>query len=211
MVQASEDLRSSRYPGLVCSELPEITDTFYGRVKELQEIREALDPFRRGRKSVLLCGIGGSGKTQLALRHVQQDLQRYSAVLWVNASTKEHARLSFTQAAGTISSRWPPDLPAVYRRDKDDPVLMVTARFRSTRYSNWLLVVDSADELDNCELSRYIPTCDHGSILVTSTRPRACKGFRPDRPLEVQGLDLQSSLALLLKSARRADIDEKGE
>lgn len=200
-----------RFPGLLCSELPEITGTFYGRVKELQEIRQALDPSRRGRKSVLLRGIGGSGKTQLALRHIQQDLQRYSAVLWVNASTREHAGLSFTEAAGIISSSWPPDLPTVYRRDEADDVLKVTARLRSTRYYNWLLVIDSADELDKDELSRYIPTCEHGSVLVTSTRSRACNGFKPNKPLEVQGLDLQSSSALLLEKAWRASIDDNGK
>ncbi|RYP72974.1 hypothetical protein DL770_007854 [Monosporascus sp. CRB-9-2] len=42
--------------------------------------------------SLLAAKIGrGSGKTQLALRHIEEEGHRYSVIVWINASTKEHA------------------------------------------------------------------------------------------------------------------------
>lgn len=125
------------------SALPISTNTFYGREHELCEIREALDPSQPGRKSLLLLGIGGTGKTQLALRHIQQDGQRYSAILWINASTVEHAKWSFSDAAATISSSWPRELPVPHAAKDTDSTLKVISRLRSTRFTNWLIVIDS--------------------------------------------------------------------
>lgn len=193
---------------LVLSALPMITNTFYGRENELCEMREALDPVRPGRKSLLLLGIGGSGKTQLALRHIQQDGQRYSAILWVNASTREHARWSFSEATAIISSSWPRELPVAYAGADTDNVLKVITRLRSTRYTNWLIVIDSIDDPEEGQLSRYMPYSEYGSVLVTSTRHIACNGFRPGKRLVVDGLDHQSSRSLILATAERADLGE---
>jgi hypothetical protein len=181
------------------------THTFYGRKNELCEIREALDPSRHGRKSLMLYGIGGVGKTQLALQHIQQDGHRYSAILWVNASTTDHARMSFGEAATTILSSWPRELPVAFAGP--DNVLKVVARLRSTRYTNWLIVIDSIDD-PNGQLSRYVPSGEYGSVLVTSTRQLACNGFIPDKPLLVEGLDPQSSRALIIATAERIDTGE---
>ena len=184
-----------------------MTHTFYGRKNELCEIRKALDPSQHGRKILLLRGIGGSGKTQLALQHIQQDGHRYSAILWVNASTTEHARMSFSEAATMILSSWPRELPVPFAGSDTDNVLRVVARLRSTRYTNWLMVIDSIDDSDG-QLSKYVPSGEYGSVLVTSTRQVACNGFRPDKPLVVEGLDPQSSRALILGTAERTDTGE---
>ena len=200
----------NQYPSLLVSNLPERTDLFYGREKELQEIREVLDPSRPGRKSILLCGIGGSGKTQLSLRHIYQDGRRYSAILWIDASTKERARLSFAEAADAISSSWPCELPPLYGSSDADNTVKVTARLRSTRYNKWLLVIDSAEDIEQDEFLSYIPACEHGSILVTSTRYQACSRFKPGKPLAVDGLDPPSSMALLVARSERPEMNEDG-
>jgi hypothetical protein len=101
--------------GLLCSELPAATDAFCGRTMELLAIEEALDPTKQGQKGIVLCGIGGSGKTQLALRYIEQHQQFYTAILWINASTVEHTKQSFAEVADIISSNWPSrDLPLTY-------------------------------------------------------------------------------------------------
>lgn len=198
-----------RFRGLVLSTLPIITNTFYGREYELGEIRQALDPCQPGRKSLLLHGMGGSGKTQLSLQHILQDGQKYAAILWIDASTQEHAMMSFAEAAGIISSSWPPDLPTVYAGP--DELLMVTARLRSTRYTNWLLVIDSIDNLKPDQLLRCMPSCEYGSILAMSTQYQARNGFTPGKLLAVDGLDLKSSRALLLAMAGHAEVGEDGK
>jgi hypothetical protein len=65
--------------------------------------------------------------------------------------------------------------------------------------------------MEQAELSRYMPSCEYGSVLVTSTRYRACNGFKPGKALEIGGLNLQSSLTLLLARAGRAEVGEDGK
>jgi hypothetical protein len=165
-----------------------------------------LDPSQTGRKSVLLCGIGGSGKTQLALRHIEEEGHRYSIIVWINASTKEHASQSLSDVAVEMASKWPKDLPWTHNRPDLSVALRVTSRLRSTIHSKWLLVIDSADDT-KLNLSQYVPECNHGSVLVTSTTVRAWRGFSPGpgSRIDVEGLDLANSRSMLLKLAEAED------
>jgi hypothetical protein len=205
--------RISSSEGPLFSELPTATDTFYGRGDELLVITKALDPGTPGQKGIVLCGIGGSGKTQLALRYIKQHQQLYTAVIWINASTVEHTIQSFAEAADMISSNWPfRDLPLAYvgscnwRR--------VITRMRSTCYTRWLLVIDGIDDLNQDNFKQYIPSCKFGSIIVTSTQNRAPEVFQLLR-LDVDRLDLDSGRELLLTRAfgsiSDADISEDGK
>ena len=171
------------------------------------KITNALDPSQTGQKGIVLSGIGGSGKTQIVLRYIYQYQHHYSAIIWNNASTKEHARQSFADAADIISSNWPRDLPLAYLGPDD--LQRVTSRLRSTFHPNWLLVIDSVDDLEQDEFDKYIPFCHHGSILITSTQFRTPKGVKVQR-LEVDGLDNESSRRLLLAKAERCDISKDG-
>jgi len=46
-----------------------------------------------------ICGIGGVGKTELALRYSKQYAEEYDARLWVRADSPESLRLGFTRIA----------------------------------------------------------------------------------------------------------------
>lgn len=194
----------------ICSDIPEKTSRFYGREEELLQIRKSLDPSRPGRKAVFLFGIGGSGKTQLALQHIEQEKSQYSAVVWVNASSREHTDWSFSKAATTIATGWPRDLPLFHGGRGFDNVLYVTSRLRTTCHRKWLLVIDSADGPDY-NLVNYIPACEFGSVLVTSTESRIFGGFKPDVSIHVDGLDKKNSLALLRDISQREDANEQGK
>ncbi|KAI1411906.1 P-loop containing nucleoside triphosphate hydrolase protein [Hypoxylon sp. FL1857] len=184
------------------SDLPISTPTFYGRGAQLEEIYSALDPSKSGRKGILLFGIGGSGKTQLALQYIKKQKQLYKAVMWINAFTSEQITESFTDAFCLISKSWPAkDLPNPYTGE--NKLAFVLSRLRSTLYRNWLLVIDSADDLDNHNLVQLIPDSSHGSIIVTSTRRDASDvleqhGFSS---IEIDKLDDHSGKELLLGRA----------
>jgi hypothetical protein len=209
--EGKEIISSSEDP--LFSELPTATDTFYGRGNELLVMANALDPITPGQKGIVLCGIGGSGKTQLALRYIKQYQQLYTAVIWINASTAEHTIQSFAETADMVSSNWPfRDLPLTYLGSCN--WRKVIARMRSTRYTHWLLVIDGIDDLNQDNFKQYIPSCRYGSIIVTSTQSRAPEVFQLSR-LDVDRLDLDSGRELLLTRAfgsiSDADISEDGE
>jgi hypothetical protein len=147
----------------------------------------------------VLYGIGGSGKTQLAIRYIEQHQQLYSAIIWINASCKEQANESFTTAAEMIQSYWPADdlLPAF---KNSDAIISVMSQLRLTQYSRWLLVIDSVDDVSRNNPKRYIPSCEHGSIIVTSTQRQT--GYVLGLPsLEIDRLDLDSGCQLLFECA----------
>lgn len=188
---------------LVESELPVATPTFYGRVAQLEQLSVILDPRKPGRKGVVLYGIGGSGKTQLTLRYIKQSREQYKAIFWINAYTGEQIAQSFSDAARMIERSWPAkDLPNTY--SGEDKTKLVLHRLRSTLHRNWLLVIDSADDLDQIGVPELIPDgCHHGSILISSTKKDAaeifqCHGFLS---INIDSLDEESCKNLLLHKA----------
>lgn len=160
----------------------------------------------------MLYGIGGSGKSQLALRYVKLYQQQYTAIIWVNASTAEHTIQSFDEVAEKISSNWPPrDVPLVYKGSSN--WRKVVSRLHCTRYTRWLLIIDSVDDITQEKFRQYVPSCKYGSILVTSTQYQAPDIFRMPR-LEIDSLPVHDGRELLLMrsfgSVSNADLPEDG-
>jgi replication-associated recombination protein RarA len=163
---------------------------------ELHRMEERLDPGKPGQKGVVLCGIGGYGKTQTTLRFIMKNKELYSAFIWINALTIELTKQSFSEAADLIASNWPSrDVPMTYTGSSNWK--KVITRLRTTRHSRWLLVIDSVDDLNLEKYTQYIPSCEHGSIIVTSTQTQASEVFRMPK-LDIDSLDPRSSRELLI-------------
>ncbi|KAG9699739.1 serine carboxypeptidase, partial [Aureobasidium melanogenum] len=160
------------------SDMPLRTDTFCGREAEIQTMAEALHPEKPGQKGLVLYGIGGSGKTQLALQYIQTYGSIYEAIIWINASNTQDLDASFAEAADLLYEK--PDNTAS-RHSTATPQRLVVAELRNPRSSPWLLVMDSVDDL-----------------IVTSTRANASEVFRFPS-LEIDRLDESSGCQLLQK------------
>ncbi|KAK4454854.1 hypothetical protein QBC34DRAFT_103225 [Podospora aff. communis PSN243] len=200
-ITASQQQKNSMPNGALVFDHPSATATFFGRSDELGLLRQRLDPAKPGRKGVVLFGLAGSGKTQLSLRFIQSYRDVYSAVIWIDASSKEQALQSLEDTAETINAVWPTkDLPLTYHGKS--PQKRVMSRLRSTIYNHWLLVIDSADDVGAINLPGLIPECKHGSVLVTSTRRSAAELLEKEGfgSLEVDSLDSSSASELLLSA-----------
>ena len=70
---------------------------FVGRRELLEQMRDSLQSSNDGnRKRILyLLGMGGVGKTQLALEYAQQNVYSYKNVFWVSMVSEETASLGF--------------------------------------------------------------------------------------------------------------------
>ena len=70
--------------------------TFVAREKELADIHLALqgDGIRR---EVVLHGLGGIGKTQLAISYAKRFSNSYSAVFWLNIQDETSVKQSFAR------------------------------------------------------------------------------------------------------------------
>ncbi|KAI9763144.1 MAG: Vegetative incompatibility protein HET-E-1 [Geoglossum simile] len=101
---------------------------FVAREDELRYIHEAL----RGdgsRRTVVLYGLGGIGKTQLAIAYAKRHKDNYSAIFWLNIKDEDSLKQSFASVAKQIlreypSARW---LSSVNMKNLDEVIDAVKA------------------------------------------------------------------------------------
>lgn len=81
-----------------------VTSRFWGREDDLRKVQNALDPSdeQQGQRSLALWGMGGVGKTQVALRYASMSRQRFQTILWVPADSNVQLLQSFREIANRL-------------------------------------------------------------------------------------------------------------
>jgi len=149
-----------RFPGA----LPDIWNVppyrnlnFTGRDKLLSDLQDMLS----AGTPVAIWGLGGVGKTQLAVEYAHRHTGDYTTVWWVSAEE------SATLAAGYAGLAHRLGLGAEIEQDVGAAVDAV--RDRLGRESGWMLVFDNAT--GPAEVKRCIPAGGNGHVIVTSRTP----------------------------------------
>jgi hypothetical protein len=181
--------------------LPSKTDRFFGREKELREIKDELEIPSDVQRKLVLRGISGSGKSQLVLEYIAQRRECFSAILWINASSIEQ---SFAFCAIRINQEFPQFKdPAKH----DGPRSVVLDWLQATRHPNWLLVIDGVDDLiRDKNLLESVRDLGRGAVCVTSTHPSTEQTIKA-KLIPIQHLDSAASQSLLLWRAFGTDQD----
>jgi tetratricopeptide (TPR) repeat protein len=139
---------------LLLSNLPDRNPFFTGRETVLAQLHEALAA--RGRAA--LSGLGGVGKTQMAVEYAHQHLNEYDYILWVTADSREAIISGYTTLAGLLK------LPEA---DAQDQILAVEAVQRwLSSHQGWLLLLDNADDLGVAR--EFIPAENNGHVFLTT-------------------------------------------
>ena len=142
---------------------------------------------------VVLVGVGGVGKTQLALEycHRMKDSRRFGAIFWLDASSRNTLYSSMETAAKQL-------LPERVFDNTDAAV----ASFNDvlSRWSErWLLVFDNLDNPEDLPgIPDFFPASHRGSILITS-RNAGSKVL--GQSVELGGMMREEGLQLLLRSS----------
>lgn len=105
LVESLKDSKIQKIEALPCYHIPlELSPRFWGREEALQVVREALQPEEEGRslKTFALYGIGGVGKTQIALQYAKESRNIYDAILWVAADNSISVGQSFRDIACSL-------------------------------------------------------------------------------------------------------------
>ena len=103
-------------------------------------------------------GLGGIGKTQIAVEYAHHYHQSYTAVLWVRAESQETLISSYNEIASLLK------LPEREAQEQDT-IIQSVKRWLHT-HQGWLLLVDNADELEY--LPPFLPTVIGGHLLITT-------------------------------------------
>jgi ATP/maltotriose-dependent transcriptional regulator MalT len=195
--------------------LSEISETehFVARQEELAQIHRTLSE-DLGRRTVVLHGLGGIGKTQLAIAHAKAHQADYSAIFWLNIKDKDSLKQSYARIVRRILQEHPSAsrLGAVTEDSEFDEVVAAVKRWLDhPKNTRWLMVFDNYDNpkvpgvIDHAavDILQFLPEAHHGSIIITTRSSKVNIGRR----IRISKLeDVHDSLRILSDASRREGV-----
>jgi hypothetical protein len=166
---------------------------FIDRKALFGKIKGALSRPEPGVNVAVLIGMGGAGKSQLAMKYCQIVSQQQVSVFWANASSEQDLNQSYSVLAEKISKALGVNTAF---SDLNSSVQYVKESLCSS-FTRWVLVFDNYDVPSEFgDIRSFIPAAFHGSIIVTSRHPDAA---RLGVGIEVNGMDESEALELLMR------------
>jgi hypothetical protein len=177
-----------RFPGAAPAiwNVPARNASFTGRSAILEKLRDQL--LAGGPAIVLaqaLYGLGGVGKTQVALEYAHRFMADYDLIWWIPAAGSDQIAASLAELAVQMGIQVRDNLVEAARASLE-------ALRRSDSGRRWLLIFDNGDEPK--EVQPYLPV-GHGHVLITS---RNQAWSQVAEPLEVEVFSREESIAHLL-------------
>ncbi len=163
---------------------------FTGREDLLEQLHTQLQTTQAAAVSQpqAISGLGGVGKTQLAIEYAYRYRQEYQEVLWARADTTEALNTSYTEIARLLQ------LPQQNAQEQE--IIVQGVKNWLSNQQNWLLIMDNADDLSIIQI--VLPTTFAGHLLLT-TRAQAMGKLA--RRLEVGTMDREDGALLLMRRA----------
>ncbi|KAK0609054.1 Nephrocystin-3, partial [Lasiodiplodia hormozganensis] len=197
-----------------------VTGRFVGRDSELRRLAEFFLSKTGGptqRKVHVTHGLGGIGKTQLAVQFARKYHTSFSAVFWLDGSTKDGLMNAFVGLARRIPKG---ELGADAINSLNQPVPQVEMITEAVLQwlslpsnKHWLLIFDNVDR--DCshkdrdpqayDVGEFFPQADHGSILITSRLANLGRRYSDEKLWGVTEGDAQQ--ILLAGSGLESEVD----
>ncbi|KAM0239457.1 hypothetical protein ACHAP5_008379 [Fusarium lateritium] len=156
---------------------------------------------------VALVGLGGTGKTQIALHfayQVKEKKPEYS-IFWLPVLSDEGAERAYAEIAKELG---------LQKRSEDDDVKgLVCQHLSSAEAGKWLLIVDNADDqelilgsIDKPGLEEYLPQSESGMILLTTRSRQVAGEFAQYDVIDVEQMDKKEAMNLLRNSLAQKQL-----
>ncbi|KAG8778913.1 hypothetical protein FRC12_024748 [Ceratobasidium sp. 428] len=169
---------------------PAPSSAFTGCEHHISQVVNCLLSRNNERRVCVIHGLGGSGKTQVALKSVERTRDKWADIVYVDATTRESA---IATLKGFAQAR------KIGETHED------ALRWLESTSQSWLLVIDNADDPD-LKLHDFIPGASYGSVLVTTRlRSLALLGQGPGSDCGVGQMKSEDAIELLLTKARMKD------
>ncbi|KAF7366859.1 FabD/lysophospholipase-like protein [Mycena sanguinolenta] len=162
---------------------PPASRIFHGHQTILGIMHKFFAQDTQNQKIYVLYGLGGAGKTQIALKFTEESTC-FTDRLLLDASTTETIQnglrnIATAKDAGTTSQD--------------------ALTWLASKRENWLLFFDNADDPE-INLNHFFPKCNHGNIVVTSRNPNL-RGYGAHS--QVSDMEESDAVTLLLKSGQQ--------
>jgi hypothetical protein len=142
-----------------------------------------------------LSGLGGIGKTQIAVEYAYRFHQKYQGVFWIRAESLESLIASYITFAKLLN------LP---ERDASEQTVIIQAvKVWLQSHRDWLLIFDSVEDLKL--LPDFLPLLSQGDTLLTT---RAWAMQRLAQRVEVGPLPAKQGALFLLQRTGQLSLDK---
>lgn len=168
---------------------------FTGRDEILEELHELFERGGRDGARVALRGISGVGKSQIAIEYAHRFGNDYDVVWWVPARFRAPARERFSQLA--------PSLELQVGQELGERIRAVHEELRGNPRRRWLIVLDSADDMD---IEDLLPEGSGHVLVTTLTQDWHASGAVTE--IEVLPFQRVESVAYVRRRAERLTADE---
>lgn len=164
---------------------------FTGRQEVLAQIRDRLKTTQSAAltQTQAISGLGGIGKTQIAVEYAYRHREEYQTVFWVRAASQGALISDFVTLATLLG------LPE--QNEQDQNIVVAAVKRWLVHHTGWLLILDNADDLEL--VAEFLPTGDNGHILLT-TRAQATGSIAPS--ITVEKMEYDEGILLLLRRAK---------
>jgi len=164
---------------------------FTGREEILSQVYNALNSHKAAAltQAQAISGLGGIGKTQIAVEYAYRYRDSYQDILWITAFSRDTLIADFVMLAALL------DLQEQQEKDQDI-VVRAVKRWLST-HENWLLILDNVDDIQM--VIDFLPTQGAGNILLT-TRQQALGSIA--QSIEVEKMGVEEGVMFLLRRTR---------
>jgi tetratricopeptide (TPR) repeat protein len=185
--RSGERARSSPSGPALFGNVPPKNPNFTGRTELLEQLHAKLSS--EGMTTAVLPhalhGMGGVGKTLLAVEYLYRYVQSYDLIWWIPAERTATIAASLVDLAARLG------LSGGSEANTAVPMVL-DALQRGEPQANWLLVFDNAESPEH--VLPYLPRGGPGNVLITSRDPRWAD---VGSPLEVNVFQREESKQLL--------------
>jgi hypothetical protein len=161
-----------------------VTDHFVPREAETSQLEKFFqadaDAGVKRRKVFVVHGLGGMGKTQLCVEYVRRHKEDFTAVVWLDGSSKGALRQSLFNAAARVARNSPSSAgqPVPDAQDVEGAIEELHQWLSLEANIGWLLVLDNVDrewqgvsgraDPQAYDFKDYLPPVDYGNVLITT-------------------------------------------
>ncbi|KAJ7034364.1 P-loop containing nucleoside triphosphate hydrolase protein, partial [Mycena alexandri] len=176
-------------PSQSINNCPPPSRIFQGRQTILAKMHKFFSPDSGKQLIYVLHGLGGAGKTQIALKFIQESSANFSNIFLLDANTPDTINTSLKNIA-------------VFKFVGDSAEDALT--WLQSKHGDWLLFFDNAND-PKLNLNKFFPQCNHGNIIITSRNP-GLRTYGDHSP--VSDMEDKDAITLLLQSAAKESSEE---
>jgi tetratricopeptide (TPR) repeat protein len=165
---------------------------FTGRDKTLIDLHEILTRGGRALPQAAISGLGGIGKTQMALEYVYLYRDEYQYVLWVQGGSRKLLTASLSELANTLH--------VSVTGERNLAHLIETIHRWLREHREWLLILDKVDDL--AAISSMLQLGGHVLLTTNSQTINDTASDAGMQLLELDSMSLEEGTLFLLRRSQ---------